>query len=211
MLSFLPEGVDAYAAAHSSPEPPVFRDLARTTAEKTDQAEMQVGIVQGLFLKQIARATAARRIVEIGTFTGYSTLMLAEGAPADAEVFTCDISQEWTDIARAFWAKSPHGKKITLEIAPALETLEKIDGPLDLAFIDADKQSYIGYWDAVVPKVRSGGIILADNVLWSGDVLDPQQPEARALAAFNEHVLQDGRVELVMLTIRDGITMACKL
>ncbi len=210
MLSFVPDGIDAYVLAHSSPASGVFEALARETVETTDEPEMQVGAVEGMFLKLLARLTGARRILEIGTFTGYSALMMAEGAPDDAEIITCDINRRSTDIARKYWAKSPHGKKITLKLGPALATLEDITETLDMVFIDADKRNYVHYWEACIPKVRSGGLILADNVLWSGGVLDPVEDEERALAGFNEHVLEDSRVELVMLTIRDGITMACK-
>lgn len=210
MLSF-PEGIEPYVAENTSPESPVFAALAKETQENTKSAEMQVGHVEGMFLKNLVRATGARRVLEVGTFTGYSALMMAEGMPDDGELITCDIDREATDIAKKYWAQSPHGKKIVLKLGRAIETIEQIDGPLDLVFLDADKQSYIGYWDAVMPKVRRGGVVLVDNVLWSGDVLDPADDVTRAIAAFNAHARRDPRVELVMLTIRDGITMACKL
>ena len=211
MLSFVPEEIEGYCEAHTTPEPPVFAALAQETRTRTEQPEMQVGHVQGTFLKCLVRAIGARRVLEIGTFTGYSTLMMAEGLPDDGELITLDIDPKATAIAREHWAQSPHGGKIRLELGRAAESLAGIDGPLDLVFIDADKQSYVAYWDAVVPKVRSGGLIVADNVLWSGDVLDPKDEEARALVAFNRHVLADDRVEHAMLTIRDGVTLACKL
>ena len=210
MLSFVPEEIERYCETHTSPEPPVFAALAKETRAKTDMPQMQVGHVQGTFLKCLVRATGARKVVEIGTFTGYSSLMMAEGLPDDGELITLDIDPQATAIARAHWDRSPHGNKITLKLGRAADSLKEIDEPIDFVFIDADKQSYIGYWDAVVPKVKSGGLIVVDNVLWSGDVLDPKDDEARALVAFNRHVLEDDRVEHAMLTIRDGVTVACK-
>ena len=135
---------------------------------------------------------------------------MAEGLPQGGRVITCDIDKESTKIAREHWAKSHHGKKISLEIGPALKTIAKLKGPFDLVFIDADKENYLNYWNACVPKVRQDGVILVDNVLWSGKVLDPQDPSDKAIAAFNDAVLEDKRVNLVMLTIRDGLTMAVK-
>jgi caffeoyl-CoA O-methyltransferase len=171
---------------------------------------MLVGPVQGMFLTLIARSTGARNVLEIGTFTGYSALRLAEGLPDDGEVITCDIDPDTTEIARRHWAQSPHGRKIKLVLAPALDTIESFPGPFDLVFIDADKGNYINYWEACIPKVRSGGLILADNVLWSGRVLDPKEEDDHALVAFNKHVVNDTRADVVMLTVRDGITLACK-
>jgi caffeoyl-CoA O-methyltransferase len=136
---------------------------------------------------------------------------MAEGLPEDGKLITCDIDPDSTTIARAFWARSPHGARIELRLGPALDTINGLDGPFDLVFIDADKGGYIDYWEAVVPIVRKDGVIVADNVLWSGRVLDPREPDDKALAAFNEHVAADGRVEQVMLPVRDGITVATVL
>ena len=210
MLTLVPEEIERYCKDHTSPVPSVFDSLTKVTQDKTELPQMQVGPVEGTFLKLLARACAARRIVDIGTFTGYSALMMAEGLPDDGEILTLDIDRKATDIAKKHWEQSRHGRKITLMLGPALESLEKIDGPIDMVFIDADKQGYIRYWEACVPKVCTGGLILADNVLWSGAVLDPKEEEDHALAAFNQHVLEDSRVELVMLPIRDGVTVACK-
>jgi caffeoyl-CoA O-methyltransferase len=135
---------------------------------------------------------------------------LAEGLPADGEVIICDIDPETTAIARRFWGRSPHGAKIVLRLGPALETIASLAGPFDIVFIDADKENCINYWEACLPKLRSGGLLLADNVLWSGRVLEPREKDNAALAAFNRHVVRDPRVDVVMLTVRDGITMACR-
>ena len=133
---------------------------------------------------------------------------MAEGLPDDGTLTTCDVDSATTAIARKYWRQSPHGEKIELRLGPALETIRDIEGPLDLVFIDADKVSYIDYWEAVVPKMRRGGLIVADNVLWSGRVVSPDDANAKALAAFNDHVAADARVEQVMLPIRDGVTVA---
>lgn len=210
MIPLIPDDLSRYIEAHTSPEPEHLSALAQATRERTDSPSMQVGPVQGTFLKLLARAMGARRVLEIGTFTGYSALMLAEGAGPDGEVVTCDVDPRTTAIAREFWARSPMGKRITLRLGRALDTIAELDGPFDLVFIDADKANYVNYWEACVPKVRSGGVLLADNVLWSGRVLDPREKDDHALAAFNRHVRNDPRVDVVILSVRDGVTMACK-
>ena len=210
-MPFISDEIDAYANARSTPESALCRELAEETRAKATNPQMMVGNTEGLFLRALVRAMGARRILEIGAFTGYSALAMAEGLPEDGNLITCDIDPESTAIARAFWARSPHGDKIELRLGPALDTIDGLDGPFDLVFIDADKGGYIDYWEAVVPIVRKDGVIVADNVLWSGRVLDPRDPDDKALAAFNEHVAADGRVEQVMLPVRDGITVATVL
>jgi len=210
MISFIPEKIEAYAEAHSTPEPALFVELAAATRAQTTQPQMMVGHLQGMLLKNLVRLSGAKRVLEIGTFTGYSTLAMAEGLPDDGVLVTCDVDPKATAIARSFWDRSPHGRKIALKLAPALDTIATLQDGIDVVFIDADKRNYIRYWDACLPKVRAGGVLLADNVLWSGAVLDPKTDDDRALAAFNEHVMRDARVELVMLPIRDGITLAVK-
>jgi len=211
MFSFIPEELENYVDSHCTPESALHEKLAADTRDNTKQPQMMVGNVEGLLLRTLVRATGAQRVLEIGTFTGYSALAMAEALPEDGTLITCDIDPKATAIARRYWEQSPHGAKIDLRLGPALETIEAVAGPLDMVFIDADKVSYIDYWEAVVPRVRKGGLIVADNVLWSGRVLDPDEPDAEALAAFNDHVAADGRVEQVMLLIRDGITVASVL
>jgi len=211
MQAFVPDPIQSYAESFSTPEPELLAELARETRATRKDATMLVGHMEGLLLKFLARMTGARRALEIGTFTGYSALALASGLPDGGTLVTCDIDPDATAIARRYWARSPHGAKITLRLGPALETIPALEGPFDLAFIDADKANYVRYWDAIVPKVRAGGVIAADNVLWSGRVLDPKEDNDRALAAFNAHVRADARVEHVMLPVRDGITVAIRL
>jgi caffeoyl-CoA O-methyltransferase len=210
MISLIPENIDAYALAHSTPESALFAELATVTRAQTTLPQMMVGHTEGLLLKFLVRVSGARRVLEIGTFTGYSALSMAEGLPDDGSIVTCDVDPKATTIAQSFWDRSPHGQKIALKLAPALDTIATLAGPIDLVFIDADKTNYVRYWDACVPKMRAGGLLVTDNVLWSGRVLDPKEADDQALAAFNEHVLRDPRVELVMLPIRDGITLALK-
>jgi caffeoyl-CoA O-methyltransferase len=210
-MPFISDEIDAYANDHSTPESALCRELAEETRAKSTQSQMMIGNTEGLFLRTLVRAAGAKRVLEIGTFTGYSALAMAGGLPDDGTLITCDIDPEATAIARSFWARSPDGNKIELRLGPALDTIKGLDGPFDVVFIDADKGGYIDYWEAIVPIVRKGGLIAADNVLWSGRVLDPQEPDDRALAAFNRHVAADDRVEQVMLPVRDGITIATVL
>jgi len=200
--------IDEYALIHSSREDPLLQELAAATHERAKWPTMLTGHVEGALLRMLVQLSGARRVLEIGTFTGYSALSMAMGLPDDGTVITCDVDPEMTQIARDFWARSPHGEKIELRLEPALDTIATLDGPFDFVFIDADKANYIAYWDAIVPKVRPGGLVVADNVLWSGKVLDPKEPNDHAIVAFNRHARYDDRVELVMLTVRDGITLA---
>lgn len=210
ILALIPDAIEQYATAQSAGEAPLFRELAAETHAVTDCPQMQVGQLEGGLLRLLVRMINARRVLEIGTFTGYSALAMAEGLPADGELITCDIDPKATAIAQKYWARSPHGKKISLTLGPALDTLSTLHGPFDLVFIDADKTNYRHYWEAALPKVRQGGLLVIDNVLWSGRVLDPQDAESEAIATFNDHVTKDPRVEAVMLTVRDGITVAWK-
>lgn len=171
---------------------------------------MQLGRVEGRLLTLLVQITGARRILELGTFTGYSALSLAEGLPDDGTLLTCDINEETAAVAQRYFDMAPWGHKIQLHRGAAQELLERLEGPFDLAFLDADKPRYIEYWEALVPLIRPGGLVVIDNVLWAGSVLDPKTRGARAVAAFNDHIRADPRVEIVLLTIRDGITLARK-
>jgi len=202
--------LEAYASRHSSPEPELFRKLARATQAKTALPQMQVGHLEGSFLRLLMRLVRAKRVLEIGTFTGYSALAMAEGLSPGGRLITCDIDPDTTQIAKAYWSQSPHGRKIELRLGPAAETIQRLRGLFDAVFIDADKDNYVRYWQLCVPKVRRGGILLADNVLWGGRVLDPKDRSDHAIVAFNRHVAADQRVEAVMLPLRDGLTLAYK-
>lgn len=209
-MQLLPEAIQHYAHTHTSPEDPLLMELAQETRANARMPDMQGGHVVGSLLRMLVQLSSARQVLEIGTFTGYSALCMAQGLPPEGRLITCDIDPIETEPARKFWARSPHGAKIELRLAPALETLQALDGPFDLVFIDADKENYVNYWEACLPKLRPGGLLITDNTLWDGRVLEPQAPSDFAIAAFNEHVRKDTRVEAVLLTVRDGLTLARK-
>jgi caffeoyl-CoA O-methyltransferase len=211
MLTLVPEPIENYAADHADAVPPLLDELRAETYAKMSVPQMQVGRIEGAFLRMLVRLTGAKRVLELGMFTGYSALSMAEGLPDDGTLDTCDIDPKAEAIARSFFARSPHGKKIRVNMGPALDTIAKLAPPLDLVFIDADKQSYAKYYDAVLPLVRTGGLIVADNTLWSGSVIDPKTDDARAIVAFNAKVAADKRVAKVLLTVRDGMFLAQKL
>jgi caffeoyl-CoA O-methyltransferase len=150
-------------------------------------------------------------VLEFGTFTGFSALAMAEYLPDDGKVITCDIDPVHTAIAKRFWAASPHGKKIELRLGPGTETVDKLTETFDLVFIDADKGNYVNYWDKSLPKLRRGGLMVVDNVLWSGAVLNPQEKSDHDIVNFNKHAAGDKRVETLMLPVRDGVLIARKL
>src|ERR1043166_6430974 len=169
------------------------------------------GALAGGFLKMLALITRARRILEIGMFTGYSALAWAEALPKDGRVVTCDVNPETTEIARRYFAESPHAGKIEIKFGPALQSLKYLTGLFDICFIDADKESYGDYYDACFDLVRRGGLIVLDNMLRSGDVLEPSDPGTIAIDALNRRIRNDSRVENVLLPIRDGIMLVYKL
>lgn len=207
----LPDGIEEYALKHSDRESSILYDLAKETRLSAEHPEMMSGHMLGTLLRMLVGISQAKMILEIGTFTGYSTLCMAMGLPEDGKIITCDNDPIMTQIAQRYWDQSHLGKKIDLRMGPALETIEALEGPFDFVFIDADKTEYINYWDAVMPKVSSKGIIVVDNVLASGGVLDPSTEMEVAISAFNEYVRYDQRVQRLMLTLRDGVTVAQKL
>jgi len=192
----------------------VIRQLHKETEELGSVAGMQIGDDQGQFLTMMARLVQARRSVEVGTFTGYSSLCIARGLVDGGSLLCCDVSEEWTAIAKRAWERAGLSDRIQLRLDPAIKTLRSLptDANIDLVFIDADKPGYISYWDELVPRVRQGGVLLADNVLWSGDIVDDSvdDPNAVALRAFNDRVAADDRVEVVVLPAFDGLTIARK-
>ena len=208
----LSEGLHDYLVAHSTPLDEHRRALIDRTASLGSVAAMQVSPEQALFLTVITQLVGARRAVEVGTFTGMSSLSIALGMSADATLMCLDVSDEWTSVAREAWVAAGVDDRIDLVIGPAVETLRALPetADIDLAFIDADKPNYIAYWEELVPRMRPGGVILVDNVLWRGQVADlgASDENTVALRAFNDHAAADDRVELVMLPISDGLTLA---
>jgi caffeoyl-CoA O-methyltransferase len=209
-VTLVPEAIEQYAQEHSDPVEPIFDRLRDETFAKTTRPKMQVGRLEGRFLHLLVKLTEAKRVFEIGMFTGYSALMMASALPDDGELITCDIDPQAEAIARRFFREHPHGRKIQIRMGPALDTLKTLSGPFDFVFIDADKENYVAYYEAVLPLLRTGGVIVADNTLWSGKVIDPTTPTERAIVGFNAHVANDPRVEKVLLTVRDGMTLIRK-
>jgi caffeoyl-CoA O-methyltransferase len=203
-----------YLVAHGTPPDAVQESLIEETAALGAIAGMQIAPEQGAFLTVLTRLIGARRAIEIGTFTGYSALCIARGLPADGRLMCCDVSEEWTAIGRRAWDAAEVADRIDLRIAPALETLAALpaDSTFDLAFIDADKPNYANYFDALLPKMRTNGAILVDNVLWDGRVVksDADDENTVAIRAFNDKVASDARVDTVMLPIADGLTLLRK-
>jgi len=208
MLTLVPEDIERYAMAHSAPLPPLLEELMEEThREFGELARMLSGQLEGTLLQMLASAIGARRILEIGTFTGFSAQMMAAALPQDGELITCDVNPNAIALARRYFERSPHGQKITVREGPALETLKTLEPGFDLVFIDADKQNYVNYYEACLPLLATNGLIAVDNVLWSGRVLDPQTDDDKAIVAFNKHVQKDDRVSNVILTVRDGIML----
>lgn len=207
MKSLVLPHIEAYAEAHSLPESEVCRRLREETYRNMDCPQMVVGPLEGAFLKVMALSVRARRVLEIGTFTGYSALCMAECLPDDGMVITCDIDPESTAMAKQYWAQSTHGTKIHLRLGPALETMATLTGTFDLIFIDADKANYVNYFRQALELISDHGVILIDNVLWNGDVLTHPAPDTNtaAIQELNRVVHAEPRVSAVLLTIRNGI------
>lgn len=205
--------VHTYLVEHGAAPDPIARELIEETAKLGSISIMQIAPEQGAFMTLLARLMGARRIIEIGTFTGYSALCLARGLPADGRLICCDVSEEWTRVGLPYWERAGVADRIDLRIAPALETLAELAGKgeedFDLAFVDADKQNYRPYCEALAELVRPGGVILVDNVLWGGAVVDPTNTEetTEAIRAFNDWAAREERFEGVMLPVSDGLTL----
>jgi len=212
----LTDSLYEYLLAVSLREPELLRQLREETAADP-MARMQISPEQGQFMGLLARLAGVRRCLEIGVFTGYSSLALALALPDDGRIVACDVSEEWTAVARRYWAAAGVAHKIDLRLAPALETLERLlasgeAGSFDFAFLDADKENYLRYFELALELVRPGGLIVADNTLWSGRVADPANSEAAtiALRRFNEHLHRDQRIDLSLVPIGDGLTLALR-
>jgi caffeoyl-CoA O-methyltransferase len=203
------EDVEAYAEEHTTPVADLFERLAEETRAKTTAPQMMVGRIEGQLLARIVRLSGAKRILELGTFTGYSSISMASELPPDGRIITCDVNPETTEIARRYMDESGFGDKIEIKLGPGLETIATLEGPFDIVFIDADKPNYKAYYEAVLPLLAEDGLIIADNVLWSGRVVEEGEEDesTTAIKEFNEHVRSDPRVVSVMLTVRDGMTL----
>jgi caffeoyl-CoA O-methyltransferase len=212
----LSQALHDYLVAHSTPPDQVLSDLADETAKRFgDSAGMQIGPEQGTFMTLLARLTGARSAIEVGTFTGYSAICVARGLAEGGRLLCCDVSEEWTSVARDYWRRAGVSDRIELRLGPGAQTLASLppEASFDFAFIDADKVGYVEYWDLIVPRIRPGGTILVDNTLSHGLVVDPDARDdtTAGIRRFNDHARGDSRVELVLLPIGDGLTLARKL
>ena len=207
--------LNAYLTAHSSPPDAVLRELANETADRyPNETGLQIAPEQGTFMTLLTQFVGAASAIEIGTFTGYSSICIARGLPDSGTLLCCDVSEEWTMVARKYWEKAGLTDRIELRLGPAIDTLRALpdEEMFDLAFIDADKGNYLGYWREVLPRVRSGGLIMVDNTFSHGRVIDAgnDSPVVIAVRDFNDHAAADDRVDLVMVPIGDGLTLARK-
>ena len=209
MIPIVRPEVEQYAEAHSSPPTAALRKLAEETTSTLDAPQMMVGALEGRFLEMLVFASGARRVLEIGTFSGYSSISMAAGLPPDGRITSCDISESHAEVARRHIELNGLSDRIEVLVGPALDTIAGLEGQFDLVFIDADKTNYANYYEAVLPKLAPRGVIAADNTLWSGRVIEPDDQEADTIAIreFNDLVANDPRVVNVLLTVRDGITL----
>ena len=207
-MSFIvDEQIEEYAKQHSTPPDPLLAELAEETYATMSAPQMLTGPIEGRFLELLVHGSGATRILEIGTFTGYAALSMAAALPDGGRIDTLDIEPKHAEVAQRYFDRSPHGSKITLHLGPAIETIGKLEGEFDLVFIDADKENYDRYYEAVLPRLSERGLIAIDNTLWSGKVLDPPDESSRAIAALNDKLAADDRIVAVQLSIRDGVTL----
>ena len=207
-MSFLvDERIEEYAERHTTPPEPLLAALADETKATMSAPQMLTGTVEGRFLELLVFGTGAKRVLEIGTFTGYASLSMAAALPAGGHIDTLDIEPRHAEVAQRYIDESPYADRITIHLGPALETIAKLDGEFDLVFVDADKPNYDAYYEAVLPRLSERGLIAIDNTLWSGRVLDPPDETTKLIAALNDKLAADDRVVAVQLTVRDGVTL----
>jgi predicted O-methyltransferase YrrM len=212
-MDIVSPAIEDYLLAHSQPADEVLRDLTEEThRDLGGRAGMQITHDEGELLTMLVRLTGARQAVEVGTFTGYSSICIARGLPDDGHLLCCDVSEEWTGIARRYWERAGVSDRIELRIAPALETLQSLPAEpyLDFAFIDADKTGYPSYVEEILPRLRPGGLMVLDNMLRDGRVLHPESDDDRAIHDLNQALVADDRVDVVLLPVRDGVSLARK-
>jgi caffeoyl-CoA O-methyltransferase len=209
-MSFIvPEDIERYAEAHTTPHPKLLQRLAEETKATLQRPQMLTGTIEGRFLEFIVYMTGARRILELGTFSGYSAISMAAALPSGGRIDTCEVEEEHAAVARRYIEEAGYADRISIHMGPALDTLGRLEGEFDFVFIDADKENYVNYYEAVLPRLSERGLIAADNTLWSGRVIEEAEQEASTLAVrtFNDHVRDDVRVVSVMLSVRDGVTL----
>jgi caffeoyl-CoA O-methyltransferase len=207
MTPLFSETLDAYVDAHATPLEPLMQENYEATYASLDTPQMIAGPVLGRLLRFLVAMLQPRLVLEIGTFSGYSALAMAGGLPPEGRIVTCELSPERAEFAQGYFDRSPWRDRIDVRVGPALETVTALEGPFDFVFIDADKDGYRDYYEAVVPALSPRGVIAVDNTLYGGDVADPADDGARAMAAFNAHVQADERTENVLLSVRDGVRL----
>jgi caffeoyl-CoA O-methyltransferase len=209
-MSFIvPEEIDAYAEAHTTPPEPLMAELAEETRATLDSPGMLTGVVEGRFLEQLVFVLQARRVLELGTYSGYSSLSMAAGLPEGGHIDTCEVEPQHAEVAQRYIDRSPYRDRITIHLGPALETIERLGGEWDFVFIDADKVNYASYYEALLPRLSPTGLMALDNTLWSGRVLHEEDDSESTVAIreLNDHIAADERVVAVQLTVRDGVTL----
>jgi caffeoyl-CoA O-methyltransferase len=211
-VSLVDDAVERYAEEYTTPGGELFDRLEAETREKTTAPEMMVGRIEGKFLEFLVRSTGAQLVLELGTFTGYSSISMARALAGTGKVITYDVNPETTAIARRYAEEAGVADRIEYRLGQALDALPSLDGPFDLVFIDADKANYVNYYEALLPKLAANGLLIVDNALWSGRVVedDPDDEPTRAIQRLNDRVREDERVEQVMLTVRDGMLLVKK-
>jgi caffeoyl-CoA O-methyltransferase len=209
MSAIVPENIERYAEDHTTPHPELLQRLAAETKATLERPQMLTGAIEGRFLEFLVYASGARRILEIGTYSGYSSISMAAALPGGGRIDTCEVEEKHAEVARRYIEEAGYADRITVHLGPALDTIEQLEGEFDLVFVDADKENYVNYYEAVLPRLSDRGVIAADNTLWSGRVVDEseQDESTRAIRAFNDHVGDDDRVIAVMLSVRDGVTL----
>jgi caffeoyl-CoA O-methyltransferase len=208
-MPIVADGIERYAEQHTTPPTELLAALAEETRATLRAPQMLTGPIEGRFLELLVFATGARRVLELGTYSGYGALSMAAGLAPGGRIDTCEVDPKHAEVARRYIAQSPYADRITVHLGPAIETIGRLDGEFDFVFIDADKTGYVEYYEAVLPRLSARGLIAADNTLAGGRALDDEDESemGRAIRAFNEHVRADPRVTSVMLTVRDGVTL----
>jgi caffeoyl-CoA O-methyltransferase len=203
------EEIDGYTEAHTTPPPELLAELAEETRETLASPQMLTGVVEGRLLELLVHALKPQRVLELGTYSGYSALSMAAGLPEGGHIDTCEVDERHAEVARRYIGRSPYSDRITVHVGPALETIERLGGEFDFVFVDADKENYGNYYEALVPRLASSGLMAFDNTLWSGRVLDSDDDAetTRSIVELNDRIAGDERVIAVMLTVRDGITL----
>jgi caffeoyl-CoA O-methyltransferase len=205
----VPDEIDGYAAAHTTPPPELLQELAEETRGTLRAPQMLTGTIEGRFLELLVHGLQAKRVLELGTYSGYSSLSMAAGLPEGGHIDTCEFDETHAEVARRYIAQSPYADRITVHLGPALETIPQLEGEFDFVFIDADKENYLNYYEALLPRLAEHGLMAIDNTLWSGRVLDEEDDSdaTKAIREINDRIAGDERVVAAQLTVRDGVTL----